>query len=66
MLLHNYKTGLEKVIKNNQKQLTKNELITIEKSLKETDDYINRLEAIKVKTKELVHEYNKHSLQIKI
>lgn len=27
---------------------------------------INRIEAIKAKTKELINEYNKHSLQIKI
>ena len=54
--LHKYKTGLEKVIQNNQKQLTKDELKTIKTSLKETDNYINRIEAIKVKTKELINE----------
>ena len=53
---HKYKTGLEKVIQNNQKQLTKGELKTIETSLKETDNYINRIEAIKAKTKKLVNE----------
>ena len=54
--LHKYKTGLEKVIQNNQKQFTKDELKTMETSLKETENYINRIEAIKAKTKELINE----------